>query len=385
MQRALVLVLLLVDTLLVSRAAWYSRGPTVESKIVRRMQAAGYQETWAEQRIRLLWERKPFRLAERQVRGLLQAEGSVELHPYEDFQDGEMTYLQEVDPNIYQSFYRGRYHGTTSPEPQPPTRKRKKTSYRLDLAYDGSQFCGWQRQKGDPRDSVQASVEGALARLLGEDDIDVRIAGRTDAGVHAAGQVGRVRVISPVLTTELLAQVSSESWKCWAVTKVSEKFHPTFGSSSRSYVYLIDASAVQDTLLLYSSLSLVSFVQRMDRMFQSIQGMPFDFLGVSYGKVKTETTICHLQHCRARLLQQAPNSSSDKETAVIAVELCGDRFLRRMVRILIATVLELALKEEDVLNLDECLVGLLDQRDRQLSAKAAPPSGLVFLGVSVDG
>jgi tRNA pseudouridine38-40 synthase len=61
--------------------------------------------------------------------------------------------------------------------------------YKLTIEYDGTPFCGWQRQDGQP--SVQASLEDAISRL-GETDVTLFGAGRTDTGVHALGQVAHV-------------------------------------------------------------------------------------------------------------------------------------------------------------------------------------------------
>ena len=105
-------------------------------------------------------------------------------------------------------------------------------------------------------------------------------------------------------------------------------------------------------------------------------------------QVKTKSTICSLERARARLLslqQQQPKETPRNDgdvTRVLAVELTGDRFLRRMVRILVATVFQQALHEECCGR--NCWIHqLLSKRDRRLAAKLAPPNGLVFVGADM--
>jgi tRNA pseudouridine38-40 synthase len=114
------------------------------------------------------------------------------------------------------------------------------TRYRLVVEYDGTDFCGWQRQTTDP--SVQEALERAIHAFCGE-KVTVFGAGRTDAGVHALGQVAHVDIerdtdadtvrdaINAYLRPDLAAVISA--------TAVTDDFHARFSAIERSYRYII--------------------------------------------------------------------------------------------------------------------------------------------------
>ena len=120
--------------------------------------------------------------------------------------------------------------------------------YRLSLEYHGGPFVGWQRQQNGP--SVQGAVEAALARL-GE-DAAVTGAGRTDAGVHATGQVAHVdlaREWEPFRLSEALNHhLRPAPVAVLAVERVAEDFHARFGAVRRHYLYRILARRAPLTL-----------------------------------------------------------------------------------------------------------------------------------------
>lgn len=288
--------------------------------------AALYIETPAELRVRQFWESKPFDGARRLVaRGL---------------QNETCDSIPSVDE------WPGVHAGTSG---------RKKQSYVMELAYVGAAFSGWQRQPD--RRTVQEVVEDALEAVMGESP-NVRVAGRTDAGVHALHQIARVRAAQPAeVLLQALEAASDDTWTCRSVRPVDDKFHPTFDAQSRSYLYLIDRKPL---------LGLVDDpLARFNAALRPLEGQTLDFLALSAGAVKTETTLCTLQEARAFVLDDS-----------MAIALRGDRFLRRMVRILVATLV-LGLLDDSV-----DLQRILESRDRRLSPKAAPPDGLIFCGAS---
>lgn len=349
---------------------------------------SGYRESPFELRILQLWDQHPFGTVERVVRAIVAGNAKKEtalrnrLLPQRDTTDDAKNGTFDIS-NAFTLFYQGRSCDTTEMEPEETiiSEDSKARSFRLDVSYLGSKFCGWQRQPGGhPLPSVQQTLEDALEKICGH-PVSIRVSGRTDAGVHAVAQVARVRTTNPAVQAadliDALQAAADGSWQCWQVVPVSSKFHPTWGTLSRSYVYVVDAGVIVDQL----SISLPVLVHRLDCMLRLLQDQALDFVGISYGKVKTETTICTLYHARAVSLQESPATCNGSTAATaVAIELTGDRFLRRMVRILVATAMVLAVTEEWH---QDMLLEVVEARDRRRSAKAAPPSGLVFVGAHV--
>src|SRR4051794_24117138 len=115
---------------------------------------------------------------------------------------------------------------------------------KLTLAYDGTRFVGWQRQAAG--ESIQGLLEDALARFEGG-PVTVHGAGRTDAGVHALGQVASVRVAcrhdTATLTRALNAQLPEEV-RVLAVEEADPEFHARFSARSKAYRYVIRNAAI---------------------------------------------------------------------------------------------------------------------------------------------
>ena len=323
-------------------------------------------------------------------------------------------------------------------------------SFRLEIAYMGEAFCGWQTQPHNKeRPSVQQTLEDHLQPMfqpsrrtkkyleradgqsqnpnknkkteIKEPRVNIRVAGRTDAGVHAIGQVARFRTWSkgggestfqwndiallPATDDatpsnqlqEYINQhpLAGKTFRCASVTPISSKFHPTFGASCRAYLYLIDASSVQQMLdgrnesSQLPSISLGQLIQRLNTMLGALKQQELDYVAMSYGKVKTQSTLCNLQVARAFCVNTTGGGDPEKVHSALCIQLVGDRFLRRMVRILVSTALRAALSYDASGDDEPCdeakrLVDILQSKDRRMSARPAPPQGLLFAGASFE-
>jgi tRNA pseudouridine38-40 synthase len=285
----------------------------------------------------------------------------------------------------------------------------KRRNFQLHVAYRGGDFCGWQRQpnyQGLP--SVQQTVEewlevlqqgtaAATAATAAARRVDVRVCGRTDAGVHAIGQVCRFRSLLPLEAQEVfdhLEKIPSDSLRCHSVARVSKSFHPTFGATCRGYVYLIDTQQEQqqqqqqDDYGTWEQQCTKEQVDLLSTLLEQLQGRELDYYGLSYGKLKTQNSLCTLHHARACLVQTSSSSGNttgslpQQPQQAICIELVGDRFLRRMVRILVSTALSLVLQKETPA--PDALLTIIQQQDRLLTSKAAPPDGLIFVGARFE-
>ena len=203
--------------------------------------------------------------------------------------------------------------------------------------------------------------------------MDIRVCGRTDAGVHAIGQVARYRSHQEDLDAshvhEYLSRISSPSngLKCLNVVPVTKSFHPSFGAESRAYIYLIDVDNLTDDPSRVAN--------ALNRQLQILQGHALDYVALSYGKLKTQTAICTLYHAQCCIVE-----SPRTRYQALCIELVGDRFLRRMVRMLVDTSLRIAVLPN--VQPDDALKRYIEKQDRFLYGNVAPPDGLIFVGAT---
>ncbi|KAI2509907.1 tRNA pseudouridine synthase [Fragilaria crotonensis] len=314
-------------------------------------------DTPSEQRIRFLWSQQRFQTANNLVTGLIQGvPAGLKPGSYENDQlaghlfaslfssePNDCVKLKQLSPPINDSF------------------KTKKRSFALTVAYLGSEFCGWQTQPNNTLPSVQASLEAHLA-LMQKCRVDVRVCGRTDAGVHAIGQVCRYRTELDIDSHDVQRHIDrfpfSNGFRCLHVQRVSSKFHPGFGATCRAYAYVIDPHFVT-----------AAEVDRLDTILRELEYKTLDYYGFSYGKVKTQSTNCTLYCARAISL----------ENGGICIQLAGDRFLRRMVRLLCRRRSFLAFEQEP-----SSLIPRITALDRTLCSQAAPPDGLIFVTATYE-
>lgn len=345
-------------------------------------------ESVSDQKMRLFWETQSFHSAKDLVRRVLVKDTTSSI-------DGD-------DDDMLKFFWRAQnrqLERETDTQGQiARTNKPKRPSFRLDLAYDGSYFCGRQRQPVELKPSVQGVVADAASKAFGLTSADVRVSGRTDAGVSAVGQVARLRVFANVTALDVKEAMEEAArrdcnfpkWRCLSVRAASDKFHPSFDTKARTYLYLIDANVALKELCRKQpehkgssdgrndECQLQQVVKRLDQSLKDLEGRELDYFSFSYGRVQTENTLCRLLHARARLVA----------SRALAIELTGNRFLRRMVRILVATALQLAIfpgDDNDASsssdgNCESRLVQMCSARDRKQTSKAAPPGGLIFIG-----
>lgn len=239
--------------------------------------------------------------------------------------------------------------------------------YALTIAYDGTDYCGWQVQPNGA--TVQAEVEGAVYRAFG---VRARVcaSGRTDSGVHALGQVAHVDLpvdirgdrLADALNVCLPQDISVLSSRA-----VEGTFDANRSAKRKTYRYNMYISPRRNPLKERYSVRLendvdIPLMQKAGALFVGVHD--FKAYCASGSQVKTtEREIYSLAVTR---------SGED-----LTVEVCGNGFLYNMVRTLVGTLLRCAsgkLTEEDIKN--SLLSG-----DRTLVGKTMPAKGLVLYGV----
>lgn len=242
---------------------------------------------------------------------------------------------------------------------------------RLDVAYDGRPFHGFARQP-DVR-TVQGEIEAALNRVL-RTEVSTAVAGRTDAGVHALGQVMSVpnvaddvdlHVLRDALNANLAPHIS-----IWAVTAAAHDFHARFSARSRTYVYAILTGEVPDPFLapttLYHPKDLD--VPSMNEAAGHLVGH-HDFS--AFGRVpepdaSPERVLFELRCTR--------------DGRLVRVRARANAFIQQMVRSLVGTLIHVGTGKIDPGEVPAILAG----RDRGSAGPVAPPHGLCLVSVEYD-
>lgn len=238
---------------------------------------------------------------------------------------------------------------------------------KLTVAYDGTNYCGWQVQPNGI--TIEEMLNTHLLELLKE-PVKVIGASRTDAGVHALGNVAvfdtnarmPAEKISYALNTRLPADIRiQESYE------VARDFHPRFCRTVKTYEYCILNRRFPDpTRRLYSLFYYYPLdVDRMRKAGAYLVG-EHDFKSLCTHKAGVENTVRTI-YC----------VDISKEEDIIRIRICGNGFLYNMVRIIVGTLLRIGsgYYEPDYMKM------LLETKDRQAAGETAPPHGLTLLKI----
>ncbi len=238
--------------------------------------------------------------------------------------------------------------------------------YKMLLEYEGTNYSGWQVQKVDV--SIQELVEQALTTAL-RTHTSVVGSGRTDAGVHARGQVAHFDTtenIDPGKLTDSLNGLLPEDIAVHAVERVEDSFHARYDASSRLYRYYVTTRA---TALERRFRVRVPATTRFDLMNKTAAEL----------KIRTDfSSFCRTQsETRNRICQVTRAEWVPEGDGLHHFEIQANRFLHGMVRAIVGTLLEIGrgLRPESDLR------RILEARDRREAGAAAPPYGLVLEAV----
>jgi tRNA pseudouridine38-40 synthase len=238
---------------------------------------------------------------------------------------------------------------------------------KLTLAYDGTRFVGWQRQAAG--DTIQGLLEDAVAQLEGS-PVTVHGAGRTDAGVHAAGQVASALVTFAYdleTTTRAINARLPADVRVLSIDDVPADFHARFSARSKTYRYRIRTTAVADPFD-RAYVWHVPGALHLDAMKEAAGFLVgrHDFSAFeSTGSTVTETT---------RTMTASEWRAGE---GVLEYEIVGDGFLRHMVRAIVGTLVEVGHGRRSPAS----VAGLLRGATRAEAGATAPARGLLLVRV----
>ncbi len=241
-------------------------------------------------------------------------------------------------------------------------------NYKLTIQYDGTRYRGWQIQ-GNTDQTIQGKLEGVLSRLTGQ-PVEVHGSGRTDAGVHALGQVANVKLPRPMEPSELLGELNRylpADIGVIAVEPAPERFHARLNVRSKTYRYRIWNSAIPNVLersYLYALPEPLD-VAAMERAAADLVGT-HDF-----------RSFCGLKRFKKSTVRTITDIAITQDGAEVRLEFTGNGFLMRMVRILAGTLVEVGLGQREA----DTMPAVLAAQDRAAAGPALPAQGLALVRV----
>jgi tRNA pseudouridine38-40 synthase len=242
--------------------------------------------------------------------------------------------------------------------------------YRLLVEYDGTPYAGWQRQAD--RHSVQAALERALLGFCGE-TVSVRGAGRTDAGVHAAGQVAHVDIVRdwpPETVRDAVnahLRMAGETVAVLAAARVHEDFDARFSASARHYLYRILNRRAPPALAKARAWWVPQALDsaRMHEAAQMLVG-------------RHDFTTFRSVHCQAKNpIRRLDRLDVSQAADMIEVRGSARSFLHNQVRSMVGTLKRVG---EGAWSVDQVLAAL-HAVDRSACGAVAPPEGLYLVKV----
>lgn len=249
----------------------------------------------------------------------------------------------------------------------------KTQNVKLTIAYDGTHYHGYQEQRGTGLQTIQETLEDGLGRILGI-PIKTYVAGRTDAGVHARGQVVNFKCEGLSIPVERIPlavnRILPEDIAVIGAEKVPDGFNAQLSAVSKLYKYYIFNSRQRSPFSrLYSYFEPRSLdLTAMERAGSMLVGS-HDFKSFQASGSTVKNTVREIYKCKV-----------DRVGSLVGIAFRGDGFLYNMVRILAGTLLNVGLEKihySDIPN-------ILKAKDRRLAGPTVPSRGLFLEKVNYN-
>lgn len=238
-------------------------------------------------------------------------------------------------------------------------------NFKIIVQYDGSKYKGWQVQNSTDM-TIQGKIQNVLSEMTGQ-EIEVIGSGRTDAGVHAYGQVANFHVPEHFEAEEIIAYLNQYlpmDIAVISVEEVEERFHARFHAISKTYVYRIHRSSIPNVferkfMYTYTEKLNVSAMRDAAKLLVGTH----DFMAFCGNKKMKKSTV-----------RTITDISIEEIGDELRISYTGDGFLQNMIRIMTGTLLEIGNGQKSIAEISK----ILDSKDRQNAGYTVPPEGLVL-------
>lgn len=240
----------------------------------------------------------------------------------------------------------------------------------MKIAYDGTNYCGWQIQINGI--TVEEIINRELSRLLGE-EIAVIGASRTDSGVHALANVAVFDTKTRIPAEKIcfaLNQRLPEDIRIVESKEVAPDFHPRFCNSTKTYQYkILNRKIPIPTERLYSHFVYVNLdIEKMKKAAEYIVG-EHDFKSFCSTRTQVENTV-----------RTVYSLDIEKKEDMIYITISGNGFLYNMVRIIVGTLMKVGMNVYSPEHVKEIIEAL----DRNVAGPKAPAKGLTLVGIEYE-
>ena len=244
-------------------------------------------------------------------------------------------------------------------------------NYKMVLQYDGSRYSGWQVQ-GNTEQTIQGKLQSVLEKMT-EEEIEIHGSGRTDAGVHAMGQVANFKLqreYEPEEIKRYCNQYLPEDIVVLEVSEVPLRFHSRLNAVKKTYCYRIFLGEKPDVFRRkYVTPEAESLdITKMKAAVEELLGT-HDF-----------TSFCGNRHFKKSAVRTIYEIRIEEKKDELDIYFTGNGFLQNMVRILTGTLIEVGTGKREVREMKEILEG----RNRSLAGPMAAAKGLVLMNVEYE-
>ena len=241
---------------------------------------------------------------------------------------------------------------------------------KLTIEYDGKCYNGWQKQPN--KLNIQGEIERAIYNITKE-EVDLIGSGRTDAGVHALGQVANFKTNSEISIEKLPLAINSQLKNSIVIKEaeeVDERFHSRYNAKHKTYRYIINNSKCGTAIYrnLEYSYPFKLDAEKMKQASKYFEG-EHDFKAFKSSGTSSKNSVRTIYKAIVK-----------QEGEKIIIELTGNGFLYNMVRIISGTLLDVGLGKIRPEEIPE----IIESKDRQRAGKTLPPYGLYLVEVKYN-